>query len=122
MEQSKDMALGAGTGQDAAEIRRMIMAYLDERGARHAMVGYPYTIMAAEYLVTHPDARAHRQLRAALEDVESKDLSHRSKKAIDRCIRTMIAQMDEDSTVKELVFAIADHVCLALDRRPAAAK
>ena len=103
--------------QEQSEARKLIMDYLDRRGARHSMVGYPYAVMAAEYLVDHPDVMARRQLRAALEAVEGADPAGRTRKAIDRCIRTMIMQMDEDATVKELVFAIADHVCLALKRK-----
>lgn len=99
---------------DLREVRRLITEYLDGHGARHAMVGYPYVCAAAEFLVTHPEARARRQLRAALEYVEATDEGGRGKKAIDRCIRTMIVQMNDDVTVKELVFAIADHVCLAM--------
>jgi len=103
-----------GAAVDLREVRRLITEYLDEHGARHAMVGYPYVCAAAEFLVMHPDARARRQLRTALEYVESTDDGGRGKKAIDRCIRTMIVQMNDDVTVKELVFAIADHVCLAM--------
>lgn len=103
---------------DPGAIRKMIMDYLDQRGARHAMVGYPYAVMASEYLITHPDARAHRRLRTALDYVASKDPAHRSRIAIDRCIRTMIGQMNEESTVKELVFAIVDYVCLVLSAGP----
>lgn len=99
---------------DVAEARRLIVEYLDEHGGRHAMVGYPYAATAAEFLVTHPEARARRQLRTALEYVEEHDNAGRCRKAIDRCIRTMIVQMNDDVTVKELVFAIADHVCLKM--------
>lgn len=106
----------AVAGEKQTDVGKIISEYLDERGARHAMVGYPYVCVAAEFLATHPEARAKRQLRMALEYVEQQDVGkgNRGRKAIDRCIRTMIAQMYDSVTVKELVFAAADHACLVL--------
>lgn len=111
------MDLDSRTGTaaaDPAEAKRLIAEYLDAHGGRHAMVGYQYAAQAAQYLVMNPEALARRQLRLALEYVESVDSIGRGRKAIDRCIRTMIAQMDDDVTVKELVFSIADSVCLKM--------
>lgn len=109
---SESMAMTSPT-----PVRLRIMEFLDGKKARHSMAGYPYAVMAAEYLVMHGDIRMSRQLHPALLYVSANDPAGRDERAIDRCIRGMAAQMDWEETVKELIFAAVDFIMAQPDLR-----